>query len=199
MNSKDKEFLEKIRNTLSSDYPIKDYKIKEKYEVSRFSFRSEKIKEEFKKYNITENKTYTYSFPTNLDKRYVIDFIRGYWDGDGTVCLSGNYPRTSLCGHQLEVLEYILDFLYNELNADKHPIHTKNNDRNYSQLQISSDKIANDLKYSMKSSEKLYNAFYSNLSNDSLFLARKYNKFKELFGVLPSHEPATSHAEDKIV
>lgn len=186
MNSKDKEFLEKIRNILSSDYPIKDYKIKEKYEVSRFSFRSEKIKEEFKKYNITENKTYTYSFPTNLDKRYIIDFIRGYWDGDGTVCLSGNYPRTSLCGHQLEVLEYILDFLECEYNIPKVNIYKDKNDVYYFQ-------------YSVKSSEKLYNVFYSNLSNDSLFLVRKYNKFKELFGVLPSHEPATSHAEDKIV
>ena len=86
----------------------------------------------------------------------------------------------------MEVLEYILDFLEREYNIPKVNIYKDKNDVYYFQ-------------YSMKSSEKLYNAFYSNLSNDSLFLVRKYNKFKELFGILPSHEPATSHAEDKIV
>lgn len=180
----DKEILIKFQTFLETDYPIRDYVNKDGYHISEFSFRSSKIREEFAKYNIIRNKTYTFCFPKNIPEEFYIDFIRGYWDGDGTVCLSGGYLRTSLCGYRKEVLEEIINIL-NEYGIPKVKIQQKKNTNTYY------------FQYSINSSKKLYNLFYAKIGN--LFLERKYSKFKKLINDIKSHEPTTSQAEEKIV
>ena len=185
LSSVDKELLLKIQSALETNYPIRDSITKDGFNVSTFVFRSSNIREQLTKYNIVRNKTYTYSFPTDLKQEYIASFIKGYWDGDGTVCLSGGYPRTSLCSYRKEFLEEVIDKLHTLYNIPKVKVYKKKDSNTWY------------FQYSCESSRKLYNLFYKNTS--SLFLERKYLKFKELFGDIESHEPAASQAEDKIV
>ena len=187
LSAKDKELLIKIQSALETNYPIRDSITKDGYEVSTFVFRSATIREQLSKYNIIRNKTYSYSFPKLLEKKYIIDFIRGYWDGDGTVCLINGYPRTSLCSYQKDFLQNIIDFLEKEYKIPKVNLYKKKESNVWY------------FQYSKESSKKLYNIFYKDINNIHLFLARKYSKFIELFGEIKSHEPAASQAEDKIV
>ena len=185
LSSIDKELLIKIQTVLKTNYPIRDSITKDGFTVSTFVFRSSKIREQLTKYNIIKNKTYTYSFPEALSEKYIPSFIKGYWDGDGTVCMSGGYPRTSLCSHQKGFLEDVINKLETLYNIPKVKVYQKKGSNIWY------------FQYSKESSRKLYELFYSNPSY--LFLERKYSKFKELFGEIKSHEPATSQAEDKIV
>lgn len=185
LSSIDKELLIKIQTVLETNYPIRDSITKDGFTVSTFVFRSSKIREQLAKYNIIKNKTYTYSFPEALSEKYIPSFIKGYWDGDGTVCMSGGYPRTSLCSHQKDFLEDVINKLETLYNIPKVKVYQKKGSNTWY------------FQYSKESSRKLYELFYSNPSY--LFLERKYSKFVELFGEIKSHEPATSQAEDKIV
>lgn len=185
LSSIDKPFLEMIQLELQSNYPIRDYQTKDGFNVSEFVFRSEKIKNELQKYGIINKKTYTFEFPKNLLENYWIDFIRGYFDGDGTFCLSGNYARASLCGYNKQFLEDIINILYDKYQIPKVKIY-KTKDKNLYYFQ-----------YSQHSAEKLYYLFYKN--NPALYLIRKYQKCIQLFGEIISHEPVTSQVEEKIV
>lgn len=185
LSTVDKELLIKFQKVLETNYPIRDSITKDGFNVSTFVFRSSKIREQLAKYNIVRNKTYSYSFPENLEQNYILSFIKGYWDGDGTICISGGYPRASLCSYRKVFLETVINKLENIYGIPSVKV-LKKKDSNVWYFQ-----------YSKKSSEKLYRLFYKNSSY--LFLERKYSKFKELFGEIESHEPATSQAEDKIV
>lgn len=178
LSSIDKNFLEKIKITLDSTYPIRDYQTRDGYNVSEFIFRSEKIKQTLAQYGIVNRKTYTFSFPIQLPEDYWIDFIRGYFDGDGTFCLSGGYARASLCGYNMNFLQTVIDILYNKYNIPKVKIQKDNRGNVYY------------FQYSQDSAKKLYTIFYSNKPN--LYLDRKYQKCIKLFGEIKSHEPVTS-------
>ena len=184
LSSVDKQFLEEIRDVLQSNYPIRDYQTKDGFSVSEFIFRSERIKNQFAQYNIINRKTYTFLFPYNLPEEYWIDFIRGYWDGDGTFCLSGIYARASLCAYNKEFLEQVLEILNKNYNIPKVNIYQNKNHLYYFQ-------------YSHHAAKQLYKVFYKN--KPTLYLLRKYEKCKQLFDDIIFHEPATSQEEDKIV
>ena len=185
LSSVDKELLIKFQTVLETNYPIRDSITKDGFNVSTFVFRSSNIREQLTKYNIVRNKTYTYSFPNTLSDKYFASFIKGYWDGDGTVCMNGGYPRTSLCSYQKKFLEDVIDKLEKFYGIPKVNVYQKKNSNTWY------------FQYSKESSKKLYELFYSKPTY--LFLERKYLKFKELFGEIESHEPAASQAEDKIV
>lgn len=116
---KDKELLEKFKIKLETNYPIVDTTTSKGYDISTFKFCSKQIKEDLSKYGIVPNKTFTFSFPTNLNKEYWIDFIRGYFDGDGTICTAGaSALRFSLCSARKETLETIVNY-FEELGIPK--------------------------------------------------------------------------------
>lgn len=185
LSSIDKELLIKFQKVLETNYPIRDSITKDGFNISTFVFRSNNIREQLTKYNIVKNKTYTYTFPNNLEQKYISSFIKGYWDGDGTICLSGGYPRTSLCSYKRDFLEEVVNKLESIYEIPRVNVYKKKDSNTWY------------FQYSKISSEKLYRLFYSKPSY--LFLERKYLKFKELFGEIESHEPATSQAGDKIV
>lgn len=185
LSSVDKPFLEHIRQELNSTYPIRDYQTKEGFNVSEFIFRSEKIKNILGEYGIVNNKTFSLTFPKNLPQEYWVDFIRGYWDGDGTFCKTGQYCRASLCGHNQQFLQEIVNTLELKYNIPA--------------VKIQKDKRGNVyyFQYSQNSANKLYELFYS--SHPALYLMRKYEKCLQLFGEIKSHEPVTSQREEKII
>ena len=116
------------------------YKIMKELNIPQ---KRESINKFNKSIKIKLNEDYFETIDTS-QKAYFLGLIAS----DGCVYIPKGNKQAIISITLLEEDEYILDFLYNELNADKHPIHTKNNNgKTYSQLQISSNKIANDLKY----------------------------------------------------
>jgi len=181
----DRAFLEKVRIILHSNYPIRDYLTKDGFLVSEFIFRSEKIKQKLAEYGIVNNKTKTFNFPYNLPEEFYIDFIRGYFDGDGTFCTAGQYHRASLCGYNQQFLQDVVNILEEQYDIPAVKIQKDNRGNTYY------------FQYSQTSAQKLYELFYKD--NPALYLPRKYEKCLQLFGEIKSHEPVTSQEEEKII
>ena len=171
LSSTDKEFLEILSNELGGR-PISTYTTSEGFECSTLEFTSKHIKEKIAEYNIVPNKTFTFTFPKNLNRKYWIDFIRGYFDGDGSVSAAGKAIRFQICAANREVLETIVDFLYDEYNIPKVNI------QKYEKNRV--NPIYN-IQYSTNSTKSIYKILYH---DDCLFLPRKKKKYEELLNII---------------
>lgn len=168
LSSVDRKFLELIKEELGAESNIFDYETSNGYMVSELGFTSQKIKQKLTEYNIIPGKTETFTFPTNLSKKYWIDFIRGYFDGDGSVGTAGpSAIRWQICSHRPQVLETIVEFLFEEYGVPK--------------VSIQKNKHGNSflytIQYSNNSTRKIFQILYT---PNSLYLPRKFEKFKSI-------------------
>lgn len=92
---KDKEHLERFNKSLESDYPVQSYVVKEGKGAGNTYYRvfitSKKLAEDLTKHGCHANKTYDLTFPNKeifVNKDLIRHFIRGYFDGDGSVFTS---------------------------------------------------------------------------------------------------------------
>lgn len=165
---KDSELLEKFKKEFEYDGEVKHTTNNKGYDIATLEINSMIYKEDLKKYNIVPNKTFTFSIPDTIPNEFLIDFIRGYWDGDGTICTAGKSAiRSSLCSARKETLEQILTFLEREYNIPKVSI----------QMAMRKNPLYY-IQYSNNSTKKLFKAFY--YKENLLYLKRKYEKFCEL-------------------
>ena len=165
--SVDKDFLIKIKKELGYEGDILDYQTSNGFNVSELTFTSQQIKKDLAKYNIVPNKTFTYTFPESLNKKYWIDFIRGYFDGDGSVSTAGPHAiRWQICAANKQVLEKIIDFFYEEYSIEKVSILVQMKEHPLYYFQ-----------YSTTATKKIFSILYK---ENCLKLPRKYFKFKEL-------------------
>lgn len=87
--NKDKNHIVKFNKSIRSDYPVKDKKIKLGNKIHSASITyiySKKMCEDLNKLGCINGKTYNMSFP-DIDNKYKIDFIRGFFDGDGSLSI----------------------------------------------------------------------------------------------------------------
>lgn len=172
----DKIHLEKFASCLNSNVPIKDkiskYKDKE-YKTNRITINCTKLCYDLIALNCTPQKTYTITFPSYdiVPKQYMRDFIRGYFDGDGCICVTqmNGKPHiiTTITGMS-DMLKSISDFLLSEKIIRKIP------------------KIHNDLRsnacsvyyYGEDSNKELLDYLYK---DSNIYLDRKYNKYKDFY------------------
>ena len=169
LSSVDKDFLEQIRCEIKAEHPIFTYQTSNGYEVSELVFSSKQIKEDLAKYNIIPKKTYSFTFPIQLQKKYWIDFIRGYFDGDGSVSTAGpNAIRFQICAHKPEVLKTIVDFFFEEYNIPKVAIQRQKKD---------SGNYLYYFQYSTSATRQIFEILYP---LGCLYLPRKYEKFKSI-------------------
>ena len=165
----DQMFLERIKNELQCESPILNYETNNGYSVSELKFSSSKIKKKLAEYNITPKKTYSFSFPKHLARKYWIDFIRGYFDGDGSVSTAGSSAiRFQICSHRPEVLETIVNFFFEEYDIPKVSVQ-----RNMKQ----SGNYLFNIQYSTNSARRIFDILYS---PNCFCLPRKYEKFKSI-------------------
>lgn len=164
LQSLDLEILEKIKKELEYEGTIKTYTTKAGHSNSSLAFTSEKIKKSLSKYNIVPNKTISFTFPAQLQRKYWRDFFRGYFDGDGTICIAGQGLRTLLCSKTKNILEVFISFFEEEYNIPKVNIYEREDGLYYFQ-------------YSTKATKRFFEAFYY---DNCLCLKRKYEKFKNL-------------------
>jgi len=175
----DKDILEKIKKIIQAEHKISSRIPKRKTEKTlyRLQIGSKEMCHDLYKLGFKERKTKNLALP-NVPKKYLPDFSRGYFDGDGNVWVGFRSTKrvrptpvintvfTSCSKEFLEELESGF------LNAGIPQGALRKGTGNYYRLV-----------YSINGSLKLYDFMYNGCIEDSLFLSRKkriFEKFKSM-------------------
>ncbi len=196
--SMDREILEKIKNALGSTNPIgitpQSYD-KSKH-IHTFAFYREKLMEDLNKLGLHRRKSLNMMFP-KVPEEYVRHFIRGCWDGDGSIF----YERSKLVGSYISGSKKFIETLVQEL----YKIGISKSGVSY-RLEKSGKRVSMPVTKEMllnhpdgrfpltihmkninafyikiqtrKNVEKLFHYFYDGV-DESMYLSRKYNVFVE--------------------
>ena len=113
MARKDEEHIRKFLKHINSNYPINRYISKSKYgqcEYSRILIKSVELINDLKDKGVLNNKSLILKFPeeSKLDRSFYRHFIRGYFDGYGSLVLSYNSINFKVCGTK-EFLEKLIE------------------------------------------------------------------------------------------
>lgn len=159
LSIKDYEFLCQIQNEIGG-CEVYEYTSNNHLCCGWYCYSSQ-IKKDLTQYGIIPKKTGTLSLPSNLKKEFIIDYIRGYFDGDG--CISkDNGIMWRITSANREILEDISEF-FNSKGIKKTKI-----------LFDSRGKGSYILKYRSQASIDIYNLLYY----DGCFcLPRKKEKY----------------------
>lgn len=169
----DREILERIKTEVEIENKIRDYEDHRGYKNSELRWACAQHKQELAKYSIIPNKTFQLKPPYLLSKKYWIDYIRGYFDGDGSVnFISANgkkkyTARWQVCSATTEILQFILD-TFEEYGIP--PVSIQKQDRK--------GHILYCIQYSTNSTKKIYDILYN--TSSTLFLQRKKDHFEEI-------------------
>lgn len=166
---KDKEVLEKIKKELQIGNPITEYTSRKGYDVVELNWTCKQHKEDLKSFSIVPNKTFILKPPYKLKKQYWIDYIRGYFDGDGSINLINNKDQKSLrwqvCSATPELLQWIVDyFAENGIPIVKIQVQQRKEPLYY-------------IQYSTNSTKKIYSILYN---ESPMFLKRKKEYYEEI-------------------
>lgn len=126
----------------------------------------------FHNFNIINKKSLTAKFPTQIPYEYLSHFIRGYFDGDGTVYLYKSKNIHSGFIGTYDMLTNIQQFAFNNF------IRARTKD-GLNKLYHRSDKNTYSLTYGKVNTNKLLRLIYKDSSNLNR-LDRKYEFFKML-------------------
>lgn len=156
LHKKDKYILKKIAEQLGYQGQLYDSVDKQ---AARINFSCKVIYDDIINLGGTEGKEHTMNFP-KIPKEYLPDFIRGYFDGDGSVMNLKNNRLNSVftCGNY-NFLEQLLMILQEEAGIEGG----------------SFDESSSSLKFGKRDTLRLGNYIYKN--NPELFLLRKKQKF----------------------
>lgn len=167
IRSQDLELLEKFKQDIQSTYPIRYDNSKSNSQVIQ-SLRSQKTVDDLKKLGCVENKSLILTFPTleQVPQEYIRHFIRGYFDGDGSI---SSYRRKESHREQ-----YIVNFVGTQSFISGL----------YEQLKLGSifpDKRKNNSWYLNINGNRQIEQFYHYLyDNATRYMERKYLKFQAL-------------------
>jgi hypothetical protein len=164
---KDLEILQKIKKIMNAGQPIRFCQSKKLYE---FGFCREKISDRLQELGIIQNKSLSVKFP-NVPEKYLSHFIRGVFDGDGTVFFeprSNTSPlRVSFVSGSKEFITSLESKLHSNAGLLKRTI--------YERLQ---KRMSYYIRYGHKDSLKFFDYIYAE-ADESVRLERKYQKFLE--------------------
>ena len=169
----DKNIIEKIKKNMDSEHKIsKRTRKPNEQPIYRLQIGSKEMCEDLRKLGVEELKTKTMRLP-NIPDKYIKDFVRGYFDGDGNVWIGLIHKKrkTNMLTIQTAFTSCSVDFLIDLRN--------KLSGINLGEGSLyKTQKNAYVLKYSVKNSVLLYNLMYDNLKN-TLFLKRKKDVFEK--------------------
>lgn len=115
---KDYSHIEKFKNSLQNDSPIKEKNIRfndKNIKSYRITICNKKICEDLNNIGCTPKKTFSVKFP-NINEDLIRHFIRGYFDGDG--CIHINIKNNTVCFSIIgtyDMLNYIKNY-FNDNN-----------------------------------------------------------------------------------
>lgn len=170
---KDEDILHLIAKELEFNGNIAKYDVhlgEKTYKEVSLAFASKKIRQQLESYGIVNNKTFKLHHLPNIPKEYMLDFIAGYFDGDGSLgrCIDGSL-FWNITSANKDFLEEIMLFLHNEYGLSFKKIYT--------------DKNAYSLRYWKK--EEVLKAGALLYENDYLRLPRKRKKYYSIRKQLP--------------
>ncbi len=171
-SKKDYEILEKIRKALKSEHKIGIYINNNGYingnEYCSFIVDRKKIVDDLISLGVCENKSKILKFPNynQVPKKMINHFIRGYFDGDGSVYLSNNHIYSNFTG-----TENVLINIKKELNDLG--LNTKASIRKYPEKDIYDFKLGGE-----NIMKKFYHILYDGAT---IFMNRKKNIFDNYF------------------
>jgi len=169
LNIKDVGHLYKLKNFLNSEH-----KVAESIKFNRCSFEltNKKIVADIKKnYSVTPLKSYNLQYPMQMPRELDMHFIRGYWDGDGTLCESFSNKNSLLATFYASVVgseDFILQMavLIEEYLGKALPL-----------VRSHPNGINATWKLNTKAAIELSKRMYANASED-IWLNRKYEIYK---------------------
>ncbi|MFH1402529.1 MAG: LAGLIDADG family homing endonuclease [Patescibacteria group bacterium] len=176
VTSTDKITIKNIKRLLKSEHTIvKKPAFENNKEAFLLRIGSHKLYSSLTKLGVYPNKSLTVDFPKKIPSKYLKDFIRGYFDGDGCVHIektTNNKNKVILkririifsCGSK-KFLKGLSDALSSKTKIINN-IHKNGN--------------SFQLKYSTKDTIILFKFMYKNVK-DKIFLKRKLDVFNEYF------------------
>lgn len=170
---KEKELLEKVLTLMECDVNIVTRKRKEynnvvKGEGHSFSIGNNLLYKQLTELGVTPNKSLTLEFP-NIPKEYARHFIRGCWDGDGTVYIekrNGHLKTAFVCG-SLSFVKILMQYL-EDAGLSKRKL--------YSDTRSKGGNTSYYFRYATKDSIKLFRFLYHDVTENQ-YLKRKYDIF----------------------
>jgi len=191
ISSVDIELLKNIKKLLNSSNPIP--KRTQSYDKSKhiydFGFSREKMKKDLNRLGLYEKKSLDMVFP-DVPEEYMRHFIRGCWDGDGSVFLDKSKIVASYVSGSKKFIEKLVQELYKigisksglsykfGKSGKRIPIPPNHRDSRFP-LTLFKDKRANAYYIKIRGKEnieKLFHYFYDGV-DESMYLTRKYNVF----------------------
>ena len=160
--SKDKEILEKL-SLIVGNVPVNKNTVGSYY----IQWYSKQHIEELEKLGCTNNKSLTLKFPTLLNNNLIHHFIRGYFDGDGSI---GLYSRTGKNRRLTKVLKVSIAGTFEFLDKIKEIVNFKGSIRKIKNTNIYV------LNYSGNISASNF-CFYI-YNNFTITMNRKFENFK---------------------
>ena len=171
---REKEAVEKFLNLIGADSKIL-YRRREKYinttagELYYFHINSDMVYKQLLELGLTPNKSLSMAFPKIPDE-YIRHFVRGCWDGDGTVYIekrNGNLKTLFVCG-SLEFITVLKEHLRKQGLSDV---------TLYEDKRSKKGNVSYYFRYGTKDSIKLFHYLYD-VVPESQYLKRKYEIFE---------------------
>lgn len=189
---KDRKHLEKFRESIDSDVPIKDKIVKlddKKYGAVRMCVCCTKMCNDLIKLGCIPRKTYNMSFPNYeiVPECFMRDFIRGYFDGDGCICVPESSPSIIIANFtgMENMLSEIREYLFSHGIVDFKNAYSQKNGNKAVELAFRGDNVRSFLDYIYKDA--------------SIYLDRKYNKYIDFYKdkKIPEHKGVYWHERNK--
>ena len=163
ISSKDKEIPNNISRLMSSNHKL----FIGRDGLYRLSIGNRSIVNDLIKHGMTPNKSLTITFPDVPDE-CMSHFIRGCWDGDGSVFYDERFPKSKLrtfyvSGSKAFIVE-LENILHYRVGLRKRIIYARSNQKSFY------------IKYGHTDSIKLFNYLYRDAIKE-MYLERKYNRF----------------------
>lgn len=167
----EEEPLIKLNQCLESNKPIGKYKKVNGYNPNsveyKLAFCSDKMVSDLEKHGCVERKTFKLKFP-NLDEDLIPHFIRGYFDGDGSVFLyiqKANSIEYIMLGVTICGIKSFLDDLSKHIGFENCIYKDKRKETDCYSIKLASNSRC----------LRFYHYLYNNANN--MYLSRKKNKF----------------------
>jgi len=165
----DRDLLEKVRQAMESEHRIRSYKHQKK--LYGFQFTREKMTDNLKRLGVLPKKSLTVDFP-DIPDLFIVDFIRGVFDGDGSVFFEKRNPRSTLKTSFVSSSKKFIEKLEKKLQKLGMP-------PSMIYKQKTKNTVSHMIRYANKDSIKFYNILYKNVPDNGLYLERKRDKYKQ--------------------
>ena len=167
---RDKAIIEKFKKILNADVDL-IYDKRPNKEMVGFEITNAKLFDDLYSHGIIPNKTYKSKNLPLINNEYLIDFLRGLFDGDGTLSYKENYNEASV-GFTNYSYEVVLEF---QQYIDKLINKTKSN-----KIHHSVDNNSSKYTCSWRGFRQVLKILSLLYDNSNIYLQRKYDKYQAL-------------------